>query len=120
MPILGEKIKQLRLDRNWRQDDLSQKIGIHQRNISKYETGKLIPSKQTLEKFAQAFNIDAQELLKGTHLVNNQESLEQEFLFRFREIKKLQQKDQEFLIKLIDTVILKNQLQEVIHVPMAK
>lgn len=54
---LGERIKSLREERGWTQEELAKKISIGQQYISKYESGKAFPSFKTLEKLADAFGV---------------------------------------------------------------
>ncbi len=47
MPF-GDKLRKLRKDRNWSQDTLGQKLGIHGRHIGKYENGQVMPGAEAL------------------------------------------------------------------------
>lgn len=57
MSNIGQKIKELRLQRGWSQEKLAEKIGIGQQYISKYESGKLSPSFKTLSKIADVLGV---------------------------------------------------------------
>jgi repressor LexA len=61
---LGERIKYYRKKLGLSQDVLSVKSGISSPSISDYENNKAIPRRQTLEKLAQALNVDIEELLR--------------------------------------------------------
>ena len=58
---LGERIKYYRKKLGLSQDVLSVKSGISSPSISDYENNKAIPRRQTLEKLAQALNVDIEE-----------------------------------------------------------
>jgi len=49
---LGNKIRQARTDRGMRQADLAKLIGLSVQSISAFESGKIIPGLQHLEKIA--------------------------------------------------------------------
>ena len=58
---LGNNIKLLRKLRNITQEELSELIGIHPRQLSKIETGEHFPSCKTLERLCIALEITPQE-----------------------------------------------------------
>ncbi|MCX6749824.1 MAG: helix-turn-helix domain-containing protein [Candidatus Pacearchaeota archaeon] len=58
---LGERIKYYRKKLGLSQDTLSTRSGISSPSISDYENNKAIPRRQTLEKLAQALNVDIEE-----------------------------------------------------------
>ena len=61
--MLGERIRKLRRERNWTQKQLGQMTDIDQNNISQYESGKIRPTRRTIERLAEIFSISADELL---------------------------------------------------------
>ncbi|MCL2211553.1 MAG: helix-turn-helix transcriptional regulator [Treponema sp.] len=61
--ILSDNIKKYRNRRNWSQFALAEKINISTNFLADIEAGNTWVSSQTLTKFAQAFEIDAFELL---------------------------------------------------------
>ena len=54
---LADKIKGLRKERNWSQEDLEEFSGVSVRQISRIESGKCEPSVETLLKLAEAFEV---------------------------------------------------------------
>ena len=54
---LGSAIKEVRLFYNWSQVDLSEKTGIAQTHLSQIESGDKNPSRKTIEKICEAFDI---------------------------------------------------------------
>lgn len=60
---LGDKIKTLRLKRNFSQKDLAQKIGVDVSMIGLYENGFRKPSLQTLIRIAYVFGVSTDYLL---------------------------------------------------------
>ncbi|GFD78702.1 helix-turn-helix domain-containing protein [Tenacibaculum sp. IMCC1] len=59
----GETIFKLRKERGLSQMDLGALLGIDRENIRKYEKGLQEPRLRTIIKFAEAFQIDFNELL---------------------------------------------------------
>lgn len=59
----GEKIKSLRLERQWTQPDLAERLAIEQSWLSKIENDKCVPSSDLLDGFANLFDMPLAELL---------------------------------------------------------
>ena len=60
----GEKIKQLRLENKWTQEDVCMKLNISPGALSRYETGMYEPKSLDLVKdFANLFNVSTDYLL---------------------------------------------------------
>jgi transcriptional regulator with XRE-family HTH domain len=62
---LGEKVRQLRSERNLTQPQLAQAIGIEQSYLSKLENDKSVPSADIFQAILKAFSIDVATLLAG-------------------------------------------------------
>ena len=62
---LGERIRQLRKKRGWRQIDLAQHSGIHEVHISDLERGAREVGLRHLAALAAAFELTLSEFLKG-------------------------------------------------------
>jgi len=61
---LGERIRQLRTERGWRQIDLAEEAGIHENFVSDLEQGKKEACLRTIQTIAKAFDLTVAELLK--------------------------------------------------------
>ena len=57
MNYFGIRLKNLRLQDSLTQSDLGSRLGIAKSTISLYESGKREPDFETLEKFADFFNV---------------------------------------------------------------
>ena len=71
MVELGNRLRQLRKDRNLTQQQLAELIGVKNSVISFYEVGDRIPSPEVLRKLALALHVTADYLLgieRGTSL----------------------------------------------------
>ncbi len=62
---IGEKIKQLRTDKNLTQPQLAEAIGIEQSYLSKLENDKSVPSADIFQAILKAFAIDVGSFLEG-------------------------------------------------------
>ena len=62
---VGERIKQLRSDRNLTQPQLAQAIGIEQSYLSKLENDKSVPSADIFQAVLKAFALDVGSFLQG-------------------------------------------------------
>ena len=60
---LGERIKQIRLEKSMRQIDLADKVGIEDSALRRIEKGKVNSSIQMLRKIAKGLDIDVRELI---------------------------------------------------------
>jgi XRE family aerobic/anaerobic benzoate catabolism transcriptional regulator len=61
----GERIRELRRVKGWRQIDLAEQSGVHEVHISDLERGTREPGLRTLSKIASALETTLSELLKG-------------------------------------------------------
>ncbi len=61
---LGERIRQLRNERGWRQIDLAEEAGVHENYVSDLEFGRKEICLRTLQRIAVAFEIKVAALLK--------------------------------------------------------
>ena len=57
------RIKDLREDRDLRQVDVAEAVGIDQRSLSNYETGKTNPDSETVIRLARFFGVTCDYLL---------------------------------------------------------
>jgi transcriptional regulator with XRE-family HTH domain len=61
---LGERIRDLRRERGWRQIDLAEQAGINENYVSDLEIGKKEICLRTLHVVAAALGVSASELIK--------------------------------------------------------
>lgn len=59
----GDRLKELRLNRGWPQDDTAAKLGITPATLSRFENGKRQPDPSTLVLLADTFSVTVDYLL---------------------------------------------------------
>lgn len=64
--IIGKKIRQIRLEKGFSQEELSEKIDISPRHMCTIENGKSIPSIETFVKIAQVLDVDINKFFNLT------------------------------------------------------
>jgi XRE family aerobic/anaerobic benzoate catabolism transcriptional regulator len=62
---LGERIRQLRTERGWRQIDLAEESGLHENFVSDLEQGRKEACLRTLQTIAKAFDLSVADLLRN-------------------------------------------------------
>lgn len=77
MGLLAEELKKLRREAGLTQEEVARRLGLARYTYSRYETGKIIPSKEVVERIAEILVPDE---------VKRTEVLERLFAFRARDI----------------------------------
>ena len=72
--INGTTIKQIREKQRMTQAELADQIGVSDKTVSKWETGKGLPDVTLIEPLAKALNISVIELLSGDYVTNANKS----------------------------------------------
>ncbi len=72
--ITGTAIRRLREERKLTQAQLAEKIGVSDKAVSKWETGKGLPDITLMEPLAAALGISVLELMNGEQIVNRNTS----------------------------------------------
>jgi len=110
---LGEKIKELRKEKGFSQSFLEKRSGVNAKLLSKYETGRIIPTADTLKKIAEGLEISADYLLfdnvpkKGLSPLKDLELFEM-----FKEVEHMEKENKNMIKNLITAVTIKNKVQE--------
>ena len=68
--ITGSTIRQLREQQKMTQAALAQKLGVSDKTVSKWETGKGLPDISLLQPLAQALGVSVVELMNGSVIAN--------------------------------------------------
>lgn len=97
---LGERLKQARKNKNLTQVQVSQHTGIHNKTLSGYENGVSEPDIETLKVLADLYNVSI-GYLTGTDVYSGLSEIDMRILEEFR---KLDPKDQEYLVDLMKRI----------------
>ena len=65
--LFGKRIKELRKQRNLTQEELSEKLGVFQKQIGNIETGTTFTTMANIVKLARIFNVDVKDLFEFNH-----------------------------------------------------
>lgn len=72
--ITGAVIKRMREDKNLTQLALAEKLGVSDKTVSKWETGKGYPDITLVEKIAEILGVSVSELFSGGEVTNKNKS----------------------------------------------
>lgn len=75
MNTFGERLRQLRLDKELTQEELANKFGLHKTRISQYELNKRQADDELKKKFAEYFNVSVDYLIGKTNIKESAEEL---------------------------------------------
>lgn len=112
---LGERVKQLRKERRWSQDELAVKIGSDARQISRYENGRIKPSTDAIVKLAETFDVSIDYLLldgtarRSLRPVDNGRLAE-----RLKDIDDLTDEERASLLLILDAFLTKNKVKSLV------
>ena len=112
---LGDKIRDLRKERNLTQDELGEKVGIHGRHISRIENDHARPTRKVLKRFAEVFEISVDELT-GNDKKRGLSLPDSELSAQFRELSRfdLNEEDKIALKRLLGAMITEKQMQSLL------
>ena len=106
-PPFGRKLAALRKERGWSQEQFAKQLGISRKMVDYYERRAQNPSVDFVKQAAEILDVQAAVLIdelddnKKRKKPGPQSRLEQ----RIEEIRKLPRKDQEFVLRMLDTVL---------------
>ena len=72
MSGIAKNLKQLRLSKNYTQEEVAGKIGLTRQAISSYESGRTQPSVDLLMQFANIYEVELEEILYGKRKENRE------------------------------------------------
>lgn len=101
---LGENIRKYRKEAGLTQAELSEKLGIIQPNIARWETNRIIPSIGTLRKLSKILNVSVDSLLFTEKEKKRFKVTERELLEKLKDLNKLTPEDRATIVNLIDTM----------------
>ena len=109
----GNRVKTMRKQKRWTQKELAAMLDIGLSQFNKYESGMHIPPIEKLIQLSELFDTTVDYLVKGTgtdmiKIYNNK------LLKRFREIEHFNEDEQNTVLQLLDAMIMKSKMTDVI------
>jgi transcriptional regulator with XRE-family HTH domain len=105
-PIFGQRLAAVRKSRGWSQTKLAEKLGTNQKVIDYYERRAVNPSLEFIQKAAKVLEVSTVDLVGNES--NNPRSKPgppPALALRFEQIRQLPRKEQDFVIRFLDTVL---------------
>ncbi len=111
---IGNKLRKKRLNKNWTQKDVAKKIGTSSKQISLYEKNLSTPSIVKLIKLAKLFNLSIDYLLLDKASDESKEIIKDRALIeRFTVIENLSTREKSFILRVIDCLLLEQEIKKV-------
>ena len=109
----GLRLKRLRQDRDWSQQQLANKLKIHQKQISGYERAIHLPSAELLIRIAELFNVSLDYLVLDRKDDGRRAQIaDRELLNKLEELDQLPDRDKATIKAVLDTFIVKHRFQK--------
>lgn len=94
--MFGERVKELRINQSWTQQELGNRLGVSKQSVSNWENGNIMPSIELLCRLADLFQVPTDYLLNSnssrtidiTDLDSEQQAMIQRMILYFRSINK--------------------------------
>jgi transcriptional regulator with XRE-family HTH domain len=110
---VGVRLRTFRKQRHWTQKELAAKLDVGFSMLNKYEGGWTAPSLDKLVDLANIFETSVDFLLTGKE-PDSRPLQNRQLLERFRVLETLDVEDQDTVINLVDAVIARSQIQQVL------
>ena len=101
--IIGDKIRNMRKQQGWSQEELAHRAGIHPSHMGQIERGEKSPTVDSIEKIVVALGITFEELFESTGQIekNRASSVLVEIVKR---LNKCTEKEQKIILNVIDSL----------------
>ncbi|HVS60348.1 MAG TPA: helix-turn-helix transcriptional regulator [Gemmatimonadaceae bacterium] len=117
MVVFGEILKRLRQERNLSQQELADLVGVHVRQVSKYEMGTSLPTLDRIRRMAEVLDVSADELVFGSSKRKkaSSEAFKNPILAaRLRTLEQMATRDElRSVMDLLDAFIAKKQIDQI-------
>lgn len=111
----GRQLKTAEKKRGWSQTQLAEQIGSHLSHINRTETGKYNPSLDVVQKLATALDVTIDYLVSDTDQDFKEVRIEDKNLMeRVKLIDSLEEDDKTALIRVIDSMLTKKKILNLI------
>lgn len=117
MPF-AEKLSKLRNERGLTQQEMATLIGVGIAQMRRYEKGKSSPTLVVIKNIARTLGVSADELIfDENERVAAAKILDRKLLEQFESLSKLSPHDKDAIKTILDSMILKSRLEEVMPSP---
>lgn len=114
---LHDKIKMLRKKKGLSQQQLADVVGIHITHMSRIENSHNLPSLDVFKKLVDLFEVKPEYLLYDDADEGEFDIKDRNLFDRIRLLDKLDDKDRRALIQIIDTMLTKQRMRELLAEP---
>ena len=104
----SQKLRRLRQEKNWSQENLAEEIGVKRLAIGKYESGQTKPSAETLQKISEVFGVSIDYLLSEDSEKSKGEIKDKTLLEYVAEIEQMNEEEKKFVKFFLDAVIMRH------------
>ncbi len=112
---LGDKISERRKARGWTQEFFSEKVGVHNRHVSRWETNKMRPSLTTLRKIADVLGMDVDDLLSDQPVAGaSSTKLDPIVQKKMEDVQDMSTEDRAVVFRLIDLLTMERHMAELV------
>lgn len=112
----AKKLAKLRRDKDLTQEDLAKRIGVGVAQMRRYEKGTSSPTLEIIKNIAKTLGVSTDELVfdedEGVAFVK---ILDKKLLEQFEIISNLKPHDKEAVKTILESVIIKSRLEEIMH-----
>lgn len=113
MPF-AEKLSRLRRDKGLTQEELAKKVGVGIAQMRRYEKGASSPTLEVIKNMSRSLGVSADELIFDENEgVASARIIDRKPLEQFEILSRLAPPDQEAVKIILESVIIKNKIQEV-------
>lgn len=113
----GQRLRKLREERSLSQRELAQAIDTETSHVSRYERGVVMPNAEALAHLARYLQVSVGFLLLGETDGGSQPPEfpihDLSLLERFRDLEKLNRRDRQVVIEVIDAILSRREFEEV-------
>lgn len=110
---IGERVKELRVQRGLTQQQLADKVNLTYVQIGRYERGGTMPGGDALKKLADVLGTTTDFLMNGDQDANTAALLkDRELLHLFKQVEGLSASDKVLVKTFLDAFVTKRQLQK--------
>lgn len=109
----GARVKALRKAHGWSQKQFASQLNIRFQLLNKYEGGQHIPPAETLIKLADTLKTTVDYLLTGNPQQEHP-NVDDTLFRRFQVLERFRDEDKQTVIKIIDALIVKHQVEHAI------